>query len=934
MFEFRWSLSLFFAFPLFSPVILAQVDETQQVLQGHEDAVSMGIFAPDGKSAITVSFDQTVRVWDAASLAELRQYTQHTAPVFCLAVSGDGTTLVTGAQDNTLRIWDLPPATPARVFNEHQGTVNNIALSPNGKTLVSVSADKQIKYRSLVDEDPKTATREGHLANILSLAFRNDGAYFATGDAVGCVKIWSPFLDSPQAEFEIGQIPVRQLRFTPNNQQLFTAGDDGVVRCWQLMPSASQTTDLGDTPLIDWSLNISASQAVCVTAKKAFVLNLTTGISSSPYTVPASQPTSVTHAPNASWYGIADRAGSVHLYNYTDGALRESIVCHQGPINAVVSHPDSVRFATTGTDGTVQVWGQPVATEEERKPLQKWEINNGGIVAGTALAFTPDQQHLFCGAADGTIRQWNLKNGELVRTIDAHPATTPSIGELVIAPNSQFLASIGDDRTLRTWNLQDGSPLQVLQHPVAIHSVSLSSDSQRAAVACEDGFIRVWDLTTGQSLELLAGHDAAVALVGYLSDEKTIVSASLDKTLRVSKTSVLWAMPIHQGPILSMSLDSNGVQVLTCGKDHRIVLSNASTGTEVRSYRVSKDAPPESDEEPSEPSFIEIKPTCVAARFDNQRISVGTETGAIYTWNTTSPDTPLLSMKLDSPVTAIAYSPDNQKLAVATAANNVHLFGPSIPGTQPELELIEHQKFSTGSAISQLVFDLDSQSIWASAENGEVQQWRYAGLAQRRQMSHSGPVFGVAISNNGQLIASCSTDATVRIWNATTGQLKSQLRGHVGAVHAIAMSQDETFAVTSGADGTLRLWDIIGGQQLKQLTKFDHTMYSIAINPKGDLIAAAGADRKVHLLDLITGQEQQTLEGHSDYVHCVAFDASGNRLLSYGYAGHLKIWNVADGKLLHQSRVGKVGNYARFSPDGRQLLLSNGDGTARLIPVP
>lgn len=52
MFEFRWSLFLFFAFPLFSQVILAQVDETQQVLQGHEDAVSMGVFAPDGKSAI------------------------------------------------------------------------------------------------------------------------------------------------------------------------------------------------------------------------------------------------------------------------------------------------------------------------------------------------------------------------------------------------------------------------------------------------------------------------------------------------------------------------------------------------------------------------------------------------------------------------------------------------------------------------------------------------------------------------------------------------------------------------------------------------------------------------------------------------------------------------------------------------------------------
>lgn len=934
MFNFRCSLSLAFALLLFSVRLPAQLNPAGQVLQGHEGAVSMGVFSPDGKSVITVSFDQTVRVWDAESRNELRQYTQHTAPVFCLAVSGDGSTMVTGAQDNTLRIWDLPPASHARLFKEHQAQVNGIALSPNGKNLISVSEDKTVQHRSIADGDSNASTRHGHIASVLSLDYQGAGTYFATGDAVGSVKLWSPFLDSPQGEFQIGGVPITQLQFAPNNQQLFTAGNDGVVRSWQLMPSAPLVTDLGGSSLIDWSLNSGASQAVCLGSNQAFVVNLTTGNSGTPHAVSGYQPTSITYAPNGSWYGIADRTGSVHLHQSSDGFARGSIQCHQGPINAVVAHPDSVRFATTGTDGKVQVWGQPVSTEENPEPLYQWEVSKGATVAGTALVFTPDQQHLLCGADDGTIRQWNLSNGELVRTIDAHASTTPRIRDLVVAPNSQLIASVGEDRTLRTWNLQDGSPLQVMQHPAAIHRVSLSPDGKRAAVACDDGFVRVWDVETGQLLEWIGGHNSAVTLVGYLNDGKTIASVSTDKTLRRSKTSVLWARLIHQGPIQGMSLVNNGTQILTCGTDQRIILSDGSNGTEARSYRVTEEDGTQADDQTIEPSLIESQPTCLAVRPDNQRVAVGTDEGELFIWNMNSPDSPLISMKLDSALAAIAYSPDNQKLAMATTANDVHLLGPSIPGVQPTTELTEHQTFRVGSVITQLAFALDNQTVWLSTESGEVQQWRCAALAQRRQMNHSGPVYGVTISNDGKIVASCSTDATVRVWDATTGQQKSQLRGHDGEVHAIAMSQDETFAVTSGADGTLRLWDIVGGRQLKQLAKFEQTMYSIAINPKGNLVAAAGADRKVHLLDLITGKEQRTLEGHTDYVHCVAFDASGNRLLSYGYAGYLKVWNAADGRLLHESRVGKVGNYASFSPDGKQLLLSNGDGTARLFPLP
>jgi WD40 repeat protein len=111
-------------------------------------------------------------------------------------------------------------------------------------------------------------------------------------------------------------------------------------------------------------------------------------------------------------------------------------------------------------------------------------------------------------------------------------------------------------------------------------------------------------------------------------------------------------------------------------------------------------------------------------------------------------------------------------------------------------------------------------------------------------------------------------------------------------------------------------------------------MYAVAIHPNGNTIALGGADRKVHLINVVTGVIERTLEGHSDYVHSVAFNPQGTRLLSYGYAGELKVWNPADGQVLHQERIGRIGNFAHYASDGTRVLLSNGDGTARVYPLP
>ena len=620
--------------------------------------------------------------------------------------------------------------------------------------------------------------------------------------------------------------------------------------------------------------------------------------------------------PNVTLVATGGDGGHVRLLNFGDGADRGSVGAHVGAVSGVCFHPDNQRFATASDDGTVKLWTINAVTNQVEgtppQPERSWDGLTGGA---TAIVFSTNGAQLFAAGKDGKIRQWRTTDGELERTLEGH---TAAVTELAITPNGQQLVSVGLDKTLRLWSVGDGALVRSVEHPVAAQSVSIRSDSLRAATVADDGQVRVWDLASGLLLQTFESHAVAGAAVRWLNDGVTLVSGATDKSLVAEKTSIIRAIFTHDKPINDLAMYAGGAQVVTCSADGQVVMTDINNGQPLRKFE-----------------GLAAEPMCVASRTDNQRVAVGTADGKVLVWNAGNAQL-LQTIEIGGPVTLLAYSPDNQKLAVVDEKNTLQIFGPVIPPEQAQsgIELYLHQKVASAQPLTRIEFARDNRSIWATQGDGQVSQWAYAAPVQTRQFNHGGPVYGVAISRDGKTIVSCSTDQTVRIWDATTGQQRFQMNGHVGAVHAVALSPDESLVVTSGADKTIRLWDVTGGRQLKQLATLGETMYSVAVHPNGQTVATAGADRKVHLFDLLTGAERLTLEGHPDYIHCVAFNPQGTRLLSYGYAGQLRVWNVADGKSLFDQRVGTIGNFAHYAADGTRALLSNGDGTARVFDIP
>jgi WD40 repeat protein len=144
-----------------------------RVFKGHSSAVTGVAFCPDGRHAISGSWDRTVRLWDGETGSCLAILKGHSDEVLSVASGADGHRALSGSRDNTVRLWDLETGHCLYVFEGHTSFVSSLAWSADQRLALSGAGDETVRLWD-VERGRCLRALEGHATNVPGVAWGGD----------------------------------------------------------------------------------------------------------------------------------------------------------------------------------------------------------------------------------------------------------------------------------------------------------------------------------------------------------------------------------------------------------------------------------------------------------------------------------------------------------------------------------------------------------------------------------------------------------------------------------------------------------------------------------------------------------------------------------------------------------------------------------------
>jgi WD40 repeat protein/serine/threonine protein kinase len=498
---------------------------------------------------------------------------------------------------------------------------------------------------------------------------------------------------------------------------------------------------------------------------------------------------------------------------------------------------------------------------------------HGADSAVRAIAVTEDGSLAAAGTANGNILLWTLD------TPNAPPAVLRGhegvVNSVAFSMDGSLLVSGGGDNTVRIWDVatqaQLGDPLR--GHEDEVWDVAFSPDATLIASGSEDATIRIWDVASRQQRgDALTDQSDPVYAVAFSPDGTTFASGSEDGTVRIWETATgeAAAEPLvgHSNWVLDVEYSPDGTLIASSDASGIVMLWSVADG-----YTMA-----------SEPL----------------RVSPGS-----YAWD-------------------IAFHPDGQQLATASADDNVRLVPLSGDDTATAETLVGHT-----NDVWELAYRPDGTLI-SGGRDERVIVWDTDERPALGQVIHNDlPLTGIAINHDGTLATGMideETGAIVAFWDLASQSISRLLRTSTNQSTALGFVPNSDTLLTTDSSRRLLAWSAEATTP-RIIAQVEFTIYALAISPDAQYAAIAGDRSIVHVYSLSDNSLVVELPLDVNAIYTLAFAPDSTTLVAGDEAGRLSRWATSDWSPLGESvQLASTGISAlAFSRDGSQIAIGTRD---------